>query len=69
VALAGAYGASGYRIDNADQLDQLPAALNHDTGMVVVDIRINGDYLDPVFRDITNYLESFSAASGDRRQG
>jgi thiamine pyrophosphate-dependent acetolactate synthase large subunit-like protein len=56
VALAGAYGATGYRIENPDQLDRLPAALAHDAGVVVVDIRINGDYLNPASRDIAQHL-------------
>jgi len=56
VALAGAYGATGYRIENPDQLDRLPAALAHDAGVVVVDIRINGDYLNPTSRDIAQHL-------------
>jgi thiamine pyrophosphate-dependent acetolactate synthase large subunit-like protein len=56
VALASAFGATGYRIDAPDQLDRLPAILAHDKGVALVDVRINGDYLNPASRDIAQHL-------------
>lgn len=55
-ALASAYGATGYRIENPTQLDQLPGALNHDADVVIVDLHINGEYLNPASRDIAQHL-------------
>lgn len=54
--LASALGATGYRIDRADDLDQIKPALETHDGVVVVDVRINGDYLNPVSRDIAEHL-------------
>jgi acetolactate synthase I/II/III large subunit len=56
VALASAFGATGHRIDAPEQLDQLPAILAHDKGVVLIDVRINGDYLNPASRDIAQHL-------------
>jgi acetolactate synthase I/II/III large subunit len=56
VALAGAFGATGYRIDTPGQLDRLPAILAHDKGIALVDVRINGDYQNPASRDIAQHL-------------
>ncbi len=56
IALAGAYGATGYRIENPARLEELPAVLNHDAGVVVIDVHINGDYLNPASRDIAQHL-------------
>jgi len=56
VALAGAFGATGYRIEAPEQLDRLPAILAHDKGVALVDVRINGDYLNPASRDIAQHL-------------
>jgi thiamine pyrophosphate-dependent acetolactate synthase large subunit-like protein len=56
VALASAFGATGYRIDVPEQLDRLPAILAHDKGVALVDVRINGDYLNPASRDIAQHL-------------
>lgn len=56
-ALAGAYGATGYQITNAEQLGTLSAAVDDTTtGVVIVDVRINGEYLNPVSRDIAEHL-------------
>jgi acetolactate synthase I/II/III large subunit len=55
-ALAGAFGATGYRITNAEQLGTLSAAVNDTAGVVIVDVRINGAYLNPVSRDIAEHL-------------
>jgi thiamine pyrophosphate-dependent acetolactate synthase large subunit-like protein len=56
VVLASAFGATGYRIDTPGELDRLPAILAHDKGVAVVDVRINGDYLNPASRDIAQHL-------------
>jgi acetolactate synthase I/II/III large subunit len=56
VALASAFGATGYRIDTPGQLDWLPAILAHNNGVVLVDVRINGEYLNPASRDIAQHL-------------
>jgi acetolactate synthase I/II/III large subunit len=56
VALAGAFGATGYRIDAPEQLDRLPTILAHEKGVALVDVRINGDYLNPASRDIAQHL-------------
>ena len=56
-ALADAYGAVGYRITNAEQIGTLPAAVDDGVaGVVIVDVRINGEYLNPVSRDIAEHL-------------
>ena len=56
VALASAFGATGYRIDVPEQLDRLPAILAQEKGVALVDVRINGDYLNPASRDIAQHL-------------
>ncbi len=55
-ALADAFGATGYRIMNAGELGTLSAAVDTAAGVVIVDVRINGDYLNPVSRDIAEHL-------------
>jgi len=55
-ALASALGATGYRIENTDGLAQIKQALEGHEGVVVVDVRINGEYLNPVSRDIAEHL-------------
>jgi len=55
-ALASALGASGYRIENTDGLAQINQALAGHDGVVIVDVRINGEYLNPVSRDIAEHL-------------
>jgi len=58
-ALAGAYGATGYQIRNAEQLGTLSGAVDDTTtttGVVIVDVQINGEYLNPVSRDIAEHL-------------
>jgi acetolactate synthase I/II/III large subunit len=54
--LASALGATGYRIENADELSQIGQALEGHEGVVVVDVRINGEYRNPVSRDIAEHL-------------
>jgi hypothetical protein len=49
-------GATGYRIENTDGLGQINQALGGHDGVVVVDVRINGEYLNPVSRDIAEHL-------------
>lgn len=57
VTLAVAYGATGYQISNTEQLATLSAAVGDTAeGVVIVDARINGDYLNPVSRDIADHL-------------
>jgi thiamine pyrophosphate-dependent acetolactate synthase large subunit-like protein len=56
ITLARAFGATGYRIDAPEQLDRLPAILAHDKGIALVDVCINGDYLNPASRDIAQHL-------------
>jgi acetolactate synthase I/II/III large subunit len=56
-ALADAFGATGYRITNAGELGTLSAAVGDTAaGVVIVDVRINGEYLNPVSRDIAEHL-------------
>jgi acetolactate synthase I/II/III large subunit len=54
--LARTLGATGYRIDNAQQLDRIRPALDRHDGVVIVDVRINGDYLNPISREIAAHL-------------
>jgi thiamine pyrophosphate-dependent acetolactate synthase large subunit-like protein len=54
--LASALGATGYRIENTDGLARINQALGGQDGVVVVDVRINGEYLNPVSRDIAEHL-------------
>jgi thiamine pyrophosphate-dependent acetolactate synthase large subunit-like protein len=54
--LASAMGAAGYRIESTDGLAQINQALEGRDGVVVVDVRINGEYLNPVSRDIAEHL-------------
>ena len=54
--LGRALGATTYRIDNPDSLDQVGQALGDHDGVVIVDVRINGQYLNPVSREIAEHL-------------
>jgi acetolactate synthase I/II/III large subunit len=55
-ALATAFGARGYRIGNADELDVLSKALAETDGTVLIDVTVNPDYLNPASRDIASHL-------------
>lgn len=56
-ALAEVYGATGYRITNASQPGTLVAAVGPDAaGVIIVDVRVNGEYLNPVSRGIAEHL-------------
>jgi acetolactate synthase I/II/III large subunit len=55
-ALAAAFGARGYRVGNADQLDVLGKALTEADGTVLIDVAVNPEYLNPVSRDIASHL-------------
>jgi acetolactate synthase I/II/III large subunit len=56
-ALGRAFGARGYRISRADELGTLAQAVDGGAdGVVIVDVRINGEYLNPVSRDIAEHL-------------
>lgn len=56
-ALAAGFAATGYRIDGPDALDRgLQQALKPHDGVVIVDVPINGGYLNPVSRDIAEHL-------------
>lgn len=56
-ALATGFGATGYRIDGPDALDRgLQQALEPHDGVVIVNVPINGDYLNPVSREIAEHL-------------
>jgi acetolactate synthase I/II/III large subunit len=55
-ALAAVFGARGYHIGNASQLDVLPKALAETDSTVLVDIAVNPDYLNPASRDIASHL-------------
>jgi len=54
--LARTLGATGYRINNPGELDQIPQTLQDHDGVVIVDARINGEYLNPVSREIADHL-------------
>jgi acetolactate synthase-1/2/3 large subunit len=56
--LARAFDTHGYTIHGPEQLGQLGQALNHDhdDGLVVIDLSITGDYLNPASRDIAEHL-------------
>ena len=56
-ALATGFGAIGYRIDGPDALDRgLQQALEPHDGVVIVNVPINGDYLNLVSREIAEHL-------------
>jgi thiamine pyrophosphate-dependent acetolactate synthase large subunit-like protein len=54
--LARTLGATGYRINNPGELDQINQTLQDHDGVVIVDARINGEYLNPVSREIADHL-------------
>ena len=54
--LARTIGATGYRVENADELGQIKESLGDHEGVVIVDVRINGEYLNPVSREIAEHL-------------
>ncbi len=56
VALARSFGATGYRIEGPKDLSELNRALEPHEGVVIVDVRINGEYLNPVSREIASHL-------------
>jgi acetolactate synthase I/II/III large subunit len=55
-ALAAAFGARGYRVGHAGELDVLGKALSEADGTVLVDVATNPDYLNPASRDIAGHL-------------
>ncbi|AJE80391.1 thiamine pyrophosphate enzyme-like TPP binding region [Streptomyces albus] len=54
--LARALGASGYTIRGPGQLPRLGQAIGHEEGVVVIDLGINPDYLNPTSREIAEHL-------------
>jgi acetolactate synthase-1/2/3 large subunit len=54
--LASALGATGYRIEDLDGLKQINQTLEGHDGVAVVDVRINGEYLNPVSHDTAEHL-------------
>jgi acetolactate synthase I/II/III large subunit len=55
-ALAGGFSATGYRIDGPGDFGLLEQILQPHSGVVIVDVRINGHYLNPVSREIASHL-------------
>jgi acetolactate synthase I/II/III large subunit len=55
-ALARGHGATGYRIAGPGDLGTLTSVLAPHDGVVVVDVAIEGRYLNPVSREIAQHL-------------
>lgn len=56
-ALAEALGARGYLINGPAELRQLDRVLERDDGVAIVDVRINGEYINPMSREIAGHLK------------
>jgi acetolactate synthase-1/2/3 large subunit len=56
--LGDAFGATGYRIDGPQDLPRVQRAVSDHTGVVVVDVRVNGHYLNPVSKEIAEKLDA-----------
>jgi acetolactate synthase-1/2/3 large subunit len=54
--LARTIGATGYRVDNPQDLGHINQWLENHDGVVIVDVKINGEYLNPVSREIAEHL-------------
>jgi len=66
-ALATAFGAISYRIEGPADLPQLRSALGHTDGVVVIDILVNPEYLNPASSTIARGLEGIGTTRASSR--